>query len=539
MKRTPPLGLKGVYKLKTPWFASSDVFYTCMAIRSFKDIYETKKDVFDTYYNPKGLSKEYFIQDSIKHPNIITLISDDDKIIYVPDTHIVSYTNGDLVAYSRVVLSVDFGMLPDALDMSQASYEISQIGSKVIGKEPVTKIHIAPTKGQVSTVEHDILESARLSNIEQDVSVLNKHLRDQAKIEAMAKQLRVYELLYTGEEGYIPPCEGPSAAEVEFNERLNAVFNKLDDDFKAIDTTYKHLSSLNYLIVEPIPPEEDVVFINPTKLTLIEPSEESVPTMTSPVRERLSKLIDLSNTLDTQIDVLYRKHYVNIEDTLVTTVGALDVNTDTLSEILLTTNTSDQVNLNNFIVKLLRLHKRINELANINYVVIEPNKPQEEGISILENKVSLLFDSINKDVTNLNIHLSEFLNISKMVTKEPPSVPMVSTDLTPLVTNNDKEDIHLSYNTRVAFGYCIREIDRIALYVNALSSADYITTDEPFTPTVISLDDLKSHGEVNSVLHTTDDLNIKDKELLQSYIDKIENIVIKLNALYAIHYVIG
>lgn len=539
MKRTPPLGLKGVYKLKTPWFASSDVFYTCMAIRSFKDIYETKKDVFDTYYNPKGLSKEYFIQDSIKHPNIITLISDDDKIIYVPDTHIVSYTNGDLVAYSRVVLSVDFGMLPDALDMSQASYEISQIGSKVIGKEPVTKIHIAPTKGQVSTVEHDILESARLSNIEQDVSVLNKHLRDQAKIEAMAKQLRVYELLYTGEEGYIPPCEGPSAAEVEFNERLNAVFNKLDDDFKAIDTTYKHLSSLNYLIVEPIPPEEDVVFINPTKLTLIEPSEESVPTMTSPVRERLSKLIDLSNTLDTQIDVLYRKHYVNIEDTLVTTVGALDVNTDTLSEILLTTNTSDQVNLNNFIVKLLRLHKRINELANINYVVIEPNKPQEEGISILENKVSLLFDSINKDVTNLNIHLSEFLNISKMVTKEPPSVPMVSTDLTPLVTNNDKEDIHLSYSTRVAFGYCIREIDRIALYVNALSSADYITTDEPFTPTVISLDDLKSHGEVNSVLHTTDDLNIKDKELLQSYIDKIENIVIKLNALYAIHYVIG
>lgn len=539
MKRTPPLGLKGVYKLKTPWFASSDVFYTCMAIRSFKDIYETKKDVFDTYYNPKGLSKEYFIQDSIKHPNIITLISDDDKIIYVPDTHIVSYTNGDLVAYSRVVLSVDFGMLPDALDMSQASYEISQIGSKVIGKEPVTKIHIAPTKGQVSTVEHDILESARLSNIEQDVSVLNKHLRDQAKIEAMAKQLRVYELLYTGEEGYIPPCEGPSAAEVEFNERLNAVFNKLDDDFKAIDTTYKHLSSLNYLIVEPIPPEEDVVFINPTKLTLIEPSEESVPTMTSPVRERLSKLIDLSNTLDTQIDVLYRKHYVNIEDTLATTVGALDVNTDTLSEILLTTNTSDQVNLNNFIVKLLRLHKRINELANINYVVIEPNKPQEEGISILENKVSLLFDSINKDVTNLNIHLSEFLNISKMVTKEPPSVPMVSTDLTPLVTNNDKEDIHLSYSTRVAFGYCIREIDRIALYVNALSSADYITTDEPFTPTVISLDDLKSHGEVNSVLHTTDDLNIKDKELLQSYIDKIENIVIKLNALYAIHYVIG
>ena len=45
--------------------------------------------------------------------------------------------------------------------------------------------------------------------------------------------------------------------------------------------------------------------------------------------------------------------------------------------------------------------------------------------------------------------------------------------------------------------------------------------------------------EVNSVLHTTDDINIKDKELLQSYIDKIENIVIKLNALYAIHYVSG
>ena len=266
MKRTPPLGLKGVYKLKTPWFASSDVFYTCMAIRSFKDIYENKKDVFDTYYNPKGLSKEYFNQDSIKHPNIITLMTDDNKIIYVPDTHIVSYANGDLVAYNRVVLSVDFGMLPDVLDMSQASYEIAQIGSKVIGKEPVTKIHIAPTKGQVSTVEHDILESARLSNIEQGVSVLNKHLKDQAKIEAMAKQLNVYELMYTGQEGYIPPCDGSPpidalAANVAFNEKLTTVFNRLDDDFKSIDTTYKHLISLN--IVEPIPPEEDVVFIDP------------------------------------------------------------------------------------------------------------------------------------------------------------------------------------------------------------------------------------------------------------------------------------
>lgn len=197
MKRTPPLGVKGIFQLKTPWVASASKVYTCIAIRDFKDIYERGHDVFTMFYQPKGLDVNYFNQDKRLNPSIITLLSDTNEIIYVPDTHILSFPSLNPVNYQRVVVSIDFGMLPDYVDMKHAMFELSQVGSKTIGKEPETKLHVAPTSGVISPSDHEILEASRLSNIDLSESALLKHLEDQALIAALRTQIKVYEKVLT------------------------------------------------------------------------------------------------------------------------------------------------------------------------------------------------------------------------------------------------------------------------------------------------------------------------------------------------------
>ena len=40
IKKTPPLGARGRYVLSVPWQANPNKLYTCIAVRSFADIYK-------------------------------------------------------------------------------------------------------------------------------------------------------------------------------------------------------------------------------------------------------------------------------------------------------------------------------------------------------------------------------------------------------------------------------------------------------------------------------------------------------------------
>ena len=166
MKKTPPLAARGIYQLRQPWEVSSSKVYSCYAIRSFKDIYELGQDVFGQYYEPFGVSRSAFNADDDDNAAIITLISDDFDIVYVPDTYIVAYPDMGIVSYQRVVMSVDFGLLPDFLDLDYIKQEMATVGSKVIGKLPDVHEAVAPTSGVVTPEQHQILEASRLSNIE-------------------------------------------------------------------------------------------------------------------------------------------------------------------------------------------------------------------------------------------------------------------------------------------------------------------------------------------------------------------------------------
>lgn len=193
MRMTPPIATRGIYQLRQPWEVPASKVYSCKAVRQFKDIYEKGEDVYSRYYQPYGISRTDFNKDEDANAAIITLISDDFEVVYVPDTYIVSYPNMGVVNYQRVVLSVDFGLLPDFLDLEYIRQQTATVGSKIIGKEPDVNEAVAPTSGAVTPEQHQVLEASRLANIEFQTTDYAKYVQQLRINEDLIERLRTLE----------------------------------------------------------------------------------------------------------------------------------------------------------------------------------------------------------------------------------------------------------------------------------------------------------------------------------------------------------
>jgi hypothetical protein len=63
VRRTPSIGLTGIYTALTPFILSNEFTYTCIAIRRFLDIEKEDVKVFETYYEPEGLDNSVYAED--------------------------------------------------------------------------------------------------------------------------------------------------------------------------------------------------------------------------------------------------------------------------------------------------------------------------------------------------------------------------------------------------------------------------------------------------------------------------------------------
>ena len=167
MKRTPPIHTKGLFTLKQPFQLDPTKLYEVFAIRDFRDLEQKGVDVFETYYEPNGLDRSQFRSDDSDEASIITLISEDNDIVFVPDTFILSFPDQGSVKYQHVVLSVNFGALPDFLDFDHTIEQIQTVATGVIGKQPEVNTHIAPTRNAITPDDHQVLEASRRQNIDQ------------------------------------------------------------------------------------------------------------------------------------------------------------------------------------------------------------------------------------------------------------------------------------------------------------------------------------------------------------------------------------
>lgn len=199
-KRTPPLYASGKWTLRSPWVAAPDVNYVCHAIRTFEDIEKMGENVYERYYKPyitDGSTHDskvwLFSKEKQEYPNIVTLISNDNRIIYVPDTFIVSFPDSSEFKYNQVVLAVPLGILPDKFDTSHIIQAVKDKVNTMLGININPLVSVASLTSNPTLEEHLALEANRAAAIKNVESTETLLVQEKAKTNALIEQNRMYE----------------------------------------------------------------------------------------------------------------------------------------------------------------------------------------------------------------------------------------------------------------------------------------------------------------------------------------------------------
>ena len=205
VRMTPGLYSTGKYTVRSPRLIDADTIYTCIAIRSFDDVYQKGEDVYETYYEPYGIVNGVSVDgrpfdfelETANNPNIITLQNKFGALYYVPDTFITSYPNQTDVIYSQRILSVTLGPLPIDLDISNITAEIADLVTDKLGiANPIVRENSVPVLTNPSYEEHLSMERSRKAAIVRNESLREQLIAAQKQISRLQAKVVVYEGIF-------------------------------------------------------------------------------------------------------------------------------------------------------------------------------------------------------------------------------------------------------------------------------------------------------------------------------------------------------
>lgn len=193
---TPPIGTKGIFRLKSPFFADASVIYSCAALRSFPEMISQGDDPYKIAYEPVGLPEAAYLDDSAAGALMITLLSEGRRPLYVPNTYIEIYPDMGSIPHHWIVASVSCGMLPETYDVTRIQQAIATAVSDYTGIEPTVHIAVAPTTDAITEAQYAQNLAAREAAIKYRSTDYADKLSLEAQLaEAMDQNARLIEMI--------------------------------------------------------------------------------------------------------------------------------------------------------------------------------------------------------------------------------------------------------------------------------------------------------------------------------------------------------
>ncbi len=183
IRRTPSIGLSGIYTAVAPFILSEEFTYKCIAIRRFLDVEKEDILVFETYYQPKDLDNSIYAEDEANDVCIITLQRSDGLLFYIPDSFLASIPLQVGLNYVRLSLMIDCGIVREGLDITFVENQIISLVKQVVNPPTVEVSRILlPVKNSIAVVDQDTLEATRVANV-------NMSKTDYARMKELETQL--------------------------------------------------------------------------------------------------------------------------------------------------------------------------------------------------------------------------------------------------------------------------------------------------------------------------------------------------------------
>jgi len=182
----------GIFTVASPFTIASGN-YRCGSVQLISALVSSGVDVYNTYYAPNSISSAAFNTDLANGVTIVVLIPDSGATVSIPSSYITSAPTDLAVPYSKIVLSIDIGLLPDSLDLTQLMNDLSELAQTEMGITTATaQLHKISSNLNYTVAESQVLEAARLANIESYVS--NITAKNNALTELVACKQKVHDL---------------------------------------------------------------------------------------------------------------------------------------------------------------------------------------------------------------------------------------------------------------------------------------------------------------------------------------------------------
>lgn len=185
---TPPVGVTGLFILRGPFVAVPTVAYHTGADRTFEEMISRGLDPVKMVYEPVGLGETEYKADLAEGAHVITLLSESQKPLYVPDTYIDSYPNMGVVPHSWVVMTISMGMLPDNYNLTRAIQAVQNAVAADTGVMAEVKVATAPTTDAVTQEQYVQLTQARNAAITNTDTDYTEKLRLQEQNDRLTQQ---------------------------------------------------------------------------------------------------------------------------------------------------------------------------------------------------------------------------------------------------------------------------------------------------------------------------------------------------------------
>lgn len=158
---TPPIGAKGLWKVRAPYVVSAAGIYWVGAKRTFEELIAAKIDPLTQVYQPVGMGQAEHNSDMVEGAEVITLLSNLRGPLHIPDTYILEYPNMSIVPHSWVVLTVSCGILPDTYDLTRMQQTVAAAVSEYTGVLATVTPMLAPTIDSVTEADYLAAKAVR------------------------------------------------------------------------------------------------------------------------------------------------------------------------------------------------------------------------------------------------------------------------------------------------------------------------------------------------------------------------------------------
>jgi hypothetical protein len=190
-KFLPQLNSFGVFTLLPPLTITA-VDYRCSSLQLVSELLKNNVDVLTDYYLANGLTVDNYNTDLLSSVAIVTLVSEEGPTLTIPSSYITNTPVFLAVPYSRIVISLELGELPDDLPISQLLLDITTIATNTVGVIPIPRIHKIPINKNINTNDHQIKELTRQLNVNKAISFYTSKLAADAEL-VLAKE-KIHEL---------------------------------------------------------------------------------------------------------------------------------------------------------------------------------------------------------------------------------------------------------------------------------------------------------------------------------------------------------